>query len=297
MKNHRRIAVLLLYFGKLPWYTRHFINSCGYNPTIDFFLIIDQPFKSVLPGNVAIVQSSFQAINRALQEKLGFETRIYDCYKLCDLKPLYGFLFQDLLKSYDFWGQCDLDVIFGNIRYFMDDYTLDRYDYISVRHDIPSGCFSLFRNTDVINNLFLRSKDIRKVLANSKHFCFDECNFAHNQIALGKSIFECKCEIESFMHLIKAAEQEIGVRAHFDLLMLDGLVGKIKFSEGELIYRNEFEAILYHLIDLKRIYNPSTASRTLKTFAISPTRIYRQSPPHKSISKVVHTKDFRQTVL
>ena len=36
-------------------------------------------------------------------------------YKLCDLKPAYGYIFNNLLKDFDYWGYSDLDLLFGNL--------------------------------------------------------------------------------------------------------------------------------------------------------------------------------------
>ena len=32
---------------------------------------------------------------------------------MCDYKVAYGEMFQDYIKEYDFWGHCDMDMIFG----------------------------------------------------------------------------------------------------------------------------------------------------------------------------------------
>ena len=43
-------------------------------------------------------------------------------YKLCDYKPVYGLIFDEDLQDYDFWGHCDVDLIFGDIRKFINLY-------------------------------------------------------------------------------------------------------------------------------------------------------------------------------
>jgi len=59
---------------------------------------------------------------------LGFEVDIESEYKLCDFKPAYGLIFSEHFKDYDFWGYCDIDIIFGNIRAYMTDVLLNEYD-------------------------------------------------------------------------------------------------------------------------------------------------------------------------
>lgn len=64
-------------------------------------------------------------------------------------KPAYGAaLMEDLIK-YDFWGYCDVDLIFGDLKIFITDDILDRNDRIyNLDH------FTLFRNIDRMNNFY-----------------------------------------------------------------------------------------------------------------------------------------------
>jgi hypothetical protein len=210
------------------------------------------------------------------ENSLGFDTQIVSAYKLCDFKPVYGLMFPEIIEGYDFWGQCDIDLIYGNIRNFMNDETLDKFDFISVRHDYTTGCFGLYRNNNLMNTIFKRSKDYKKVLADTKHYCFDECNFMHTQLHQGISIFDIDTEIDTLTHIIKSAELSKEINAHFDFIMLEGVPGKIKFDHGFLTYKNSFEVMLYHLYWLKRIYNPGNRGEIVpNVYSISPSRIYK----------------------
>jgi hypothetical protein len=126
-----------------------------------------------------------------------------------------------------------------------------------------------------MNNIFKRSKDYNKVFSSSKHYCFDECNFGHALLAEGKSILEIETEIESFTHIIKSAEKNNEIKAYFDFILIEGAPGRIKFDCGKIFYKNRFEAILYHLIGLKGVYNPKRVPTNIpNTYRISPKRIY-----------------------
>ncbi len=271
-----KIIVLICYYGEFPWYFPYFLHSCKFNPTIDFLIFSDIKHTFHLPSNVTIVNKSIAEIKTLTSKKLGFKVNIDFPYKLCDYKPAYGLIFKDYTKGYDFWGQSDIDVIYGNIRNFMTDEMLNKYDFMSIRHDYTSGCFALYRNNELINNMFKRSKDYRKVFSNSQHYCFDECNFAWDELTGGKSIFEVKTEIESFTHIIKAAEKNSEIQAYFDFILIEGLVGKMKFDKGKIVYKNLYEGILYHLYWLKRVYFPAKISKRIPdVYHISPTRIYK----------------------
>lgn len=269
------IAILTCWYGPYPWYFPYFIHSCSYNPTIDFYIITDnvQSIPS-RPANVIIVHKTIDDLKAIANEKLGFVVSIDNPYKLNDFKPAYGFIFPEIIEGYDFWGHSDLDIIYGDIREFLNDEMLTLYDFISLRHDYTTGCFCLYRNNQKINTIFMRSKDYRLVLSNAQHYCFDECNFAWDELKSGKSIFELQTEIESFTHLMKAAETTNEIKVHFDFILMEGKTGRIVFDNGKVIYKNKFEAVLFHLFWLKKVYNPKEVKEIPNKYYISPTRIY-----------------------
>ncbi len=276
MQSHTSIAVISCWLGQYPWYLPYFIHSCTYNPDVDFYIITDNeqevPYK---PKNVKIIYRPLNEIKIAASQKLGLNVNIDSAYKLCDFKPAYGFLFPEIINGYDFWGQSDLDIICGNIREFITHEMLNTYDFISLRHDYTTGCFALYRNNEKMNTFFMRSKDYKLVFSNPQHYCFDECNFVWDELTGGCSIFDLQTEIESFTHLIKAAELTGEIRAHFDFILMEGKTGRVVFDSGRIIYKNKFEAVLYHLFWLKKFYSPKRIPQPIPDkYYISPTRIY-----------------------
>jgi hypothetical protein len=272
----KKIAIIVCYFGKLPWYLDYFLHSCGHNPTVNIFIITDdRSYEDRHPDNVQFIYRTISEINTLAHDRLGFPVAIKNGYKFCDLKPAYGFLFPELIKDFDFWGHGDVDVIYGNIRNFITDELMDEYDLISVRPDWAPGCFLLFRNCDKMNRLFMQSKDYKKVFSDSRHYCFDETNFQHDAFTEGKRYSEIPSEIESMMHVIRRMEENGYIRPYFDLHIVEGRPGKLKWTNGVLTYKRKYEAMLYHLIKLKEVYRPKKPPRTIgDTFYISPTRIY-----------------------
>jgi len=273
--SKHKILVLIFYYGEFPWYFSYFLHSCKFNSTIDFLIFTDIIHEFELPENVTIIKKSLVEIKEIASEKLGFEVSLEFPYKICDYRPAYGVIFTEFIQGYDFWAQGDIDVIYGDIRNFMTEDILNEYDFISMRHDFTTGCFALYRNTDLMNNIFKISKDYKKVFSTHQHFAFDEFNFSHHLLDENKSVFDIKTEIESFTYIIKYAEKNNLVKAYFDFILLEGVPGKIKFDNGKIIYKNKFEAILYHLYWLKRTYNPEKFPKKIPdTYFISPSRIY-----------------------
>jgi hypothetical protein len=276
LNPQKKIAVIICYLGKLPWYFEYYVFSCRFNPTIHFYIITDDnTYTKEVPSNIKIIITTLTEISALATEKLGFEVGIKNAYKLCDFKPAYGVIFSDILQSYDFWAFGDIDVIYGNIRNFITPELLEKYELISVRPDWIPGCFLLFKNIEKMNRLYTHSKDYQKVLTSDRHYCFDETNFAHDDFTDGKSYKDIHTEIESMMHVVKRMEEANWIKPYFDLFIIEGIPGKLKWANGKLIYRNRFEILLYHLIRLKKIYNPKRmTSRIPACFSISPTRIY-----------------------
>tara|TARA_R110000868_G_scaffold319258_1_gene580016 strand:+ start:4544 stop:5656 length:1113 start_codon:yes stop_codon:yes gene_type:complete len=215
---------------------------------VDFIIFSDCQTSYKLPKNVKLTPFTIDEFDLLATKKLGFKINIQYAYKFCDLKPAYGIIFSEYVKDYDFWGMTDIDIIFGRIREFITEDLLSNYDVISVRNDYPTGSFMLFKNTEIINNLFKKSKDYKMVFQSDTHYCFDECNFKHNFLQAGGNIDDIDCEIESMHHVIKKEEANNNLKAHFDFLVIEGLPGQLKWEKGFLSFKNEFEVLLHHLI-------------------------------------------------
>jgi hypothetical protein len=268
----KTIGLIACYLGPLPWYFGFFIHSCKYNPSVDFFILIDDTSSMwTLPSNVHIIYQTKEDISILLTERLKLEISIHDGYKLCDFKPTYGIVFSDLLYKYDFWGHTDIDIIYGDIRHFITCDLLETFDLISVRPDWLTGCFLLYKNNDRLNTLFMHSKDYKKVFTSAKHYCFDETNFAHDAFSQGKNYLSIETEIESMMHVVKKAEAKNYIKPYFDLHIIEGLPGKLSFEKGKMFYRNKYEILLYHMVLFKNIAHRLYTDFIPESFKISAT--------------------------
>jgi hypothetical protein len=270
-----RIGIITYYLGDMPWYFSYFLHSCRYNPTINFIILTDGDLeRNDIPGNVFIHKITLSEFKILASKKLGLEVSITHPYKLCDFKPAYGFLFPEILKTYDFWAHGDIDMMYGNIREFMTEEILSSYDVISSRHDYVAGTFSLYKNTDQMNELFMQSKDYKKVFTNPEHFCFDECSNLFEELDQGASIFDFPEAVQSMTYVVKKAELAGKIRAYFDFIIVEGVPGKIKWEKGRILYKNKFEAMYYNLIRFKKICNCPKITKSLSEIIyFTPTRI------------------------
>lgn len=251
-----KIALVICWYGPFPWYWKFFVHSMRYNPSIDCIIISDEQQEELLPSNIKIVKKTLAEVKTLAEEKLGFEISLDYAYKLCDLKPAYGLIFEDLLSGYDFWGHGDIDVIFGNIRNFITDSVLEENDLISVRRDFLTGYFMLFRNTIYMNRLFTKSKDYKMVYENARSWCFDECNHMHQEIQFNrKNILEVESAIDSMEHVIQREIKAGDIKALFDFMVVEGNPGNIRWKNGHLHYKDKYEILLYHFIAFKSLKN------------------------------------------
>lgn len=252
----RTMVFIIPYIGSLPWYFPYFLHSCRYNPSIDFVILSDNKSVPVtLPPNVKIIHYTIDQFKTIASKALDFEVVVDHGYKLCDFKPAYGYIFKDLVKGYDFWGHCDMDIIFGNIRNFMTDELLTEHDVISARHDYLTGSFALYRNGLFNNSLFMESRDYKKVFTSNQNFCFDETNYAFKAFEEGLHYSEIKTDVESMTHVVQRLGEEGKLKAYFEFQILEGLAGSMLWNNGILTYKNEFEVMYFHLIKLKTIYS------------------------------------------
>ena len=153
----KKIALIVTYFGELPFYFPAFQLSCKYNPDIQWFIFTDCEPPPNIPDNVNFINFSIEDFCRLASRKLGFSVRISRefLYKICDFKPTFGMVYEDYLREYDFWGHCDVDIVWGRITHFIDSEILNNYDVISSRPERISGHFCLYRNIEKINKIFL----------------------------------------------------------------------------------------------------------------------------------------------
>lgn len=176
----KTIALINFYFAKeKPEYMDFYLSSISYNKDIDLFLFTNLDL-SYEYDNVHIIRTSFEKFSATICSKIEIELKkrgikdkviIKHPYKIADFRPTFGLCFQEYIKDYDFWGGCDLDLIFGNIRKYVPDDVLEKYDKI-----YEHGHFFLIRNNEECNRMFLEDfeSSFKGVLHLEKNSFFEE---------------------------------------------------------------------------------------------------------------------------
>lgn len=246
----KKILILTFYFGEAPWYLDYFIESCIANKDVDFIFFTDIKGITVKDENIKIINISFTEFKLEIANHFSFDLCIENPIKLCDIRPSFGEVFHDLIKDYDFWGYCDIDIIFGRIRSFLNDDILNNYDVIFAKHEYPSGFFALYRNKIEVNCLYRSSTDYIKVFQSSDLLLFDECGGHYDEVCSGVNILDTKYEIDSMHHILERNKSKVNIL--YKNLSIEGSHGHLRYEEGMLTYRDKFEVLLYHLTNFKK---------------------------------------------
>lgn len=228
----KSIAFLLPYFGHLPSNFNLWLKSCEYNPTIDFIVITDDHTKYQYPTNVKVQYCSYEEIKRRIQSHFDFEVLIDRPWTLALFKPAYGEIFKKELENYEFWGFCDADLMWGNIRSFVTDEILEKYERIGTK-----GHASLYKNDPNVNaryrNIVSDKADYRKVFSGKSKYSFDENGMDEIYEALGIPYFFKP----NFAHLEKYEPSFY-----------------LKRLPNEMLYTNKYQVFVWEDGILTRVY-------------------------------------------
>lgn len=138
---HLKKLLICPYFGPFPEW-------------MDLFLADFQ--NTMKPqGYTLVLDTDLPDFKRRVKEKLGIDcTIVRGQAKIWDYRCALGFLYEEEIKGYDYWGHCDLDMVFGNVSKFIPDEKLSTLDIYSGHDEYVCGCFSLYKNCTKVNKLF-----------------------------------------------------------------------------------------------------------------------------------------------
>lgn len=175
MKNNKlNSCFVICWFGPFPEYFPVWLQTVRENPDFDFMIFTDnkKPTKYSIPNNVIIKKMTLSEFKHKSEDILNLKCSVERPYRICDFRPMFGLIFAEELSNYDFWGYCDLDLVFGKINNFVNKDKLTKYDAI-----FNGGHFTLIRNVQKMNTLFSQKGgafDYKTVVKHNAVFAFDE---------------------------------------------------------------------------------------------------------------------------
>jgi hypothetical protein len=276
--------MVIPYFGAWPSWFDFYLQSCGYNSTIDWLFYTDCGEPGNHPDNTKFIKATLESFNSLAAQKLGMPIAVKKTYKLCDFKPAYGVIFEDYLKGYDFWGFGDIDLIYGNIRKLLTDDILSSHDIVTASDKFLSGQFTILRNNRT-KYLYRDNPDHKKVFGDETHFAFDEngSRKKYENIFFLNPVPHEGYETISMSHQIADLINQEKIAIYAKPLGIDFfrlLAGNnFKFDNGSLTDRATGREILYfHFLTIKNYHDflvPKNTGRNV--FFITNHQIYYDS--------------------
>lgn len=276
------VILIIPYFGKWPLWFDAYLISIAANPTIKWLCPTDCEIPQIHPENITFLPTTLpelnQHVNRVVEANVPLNPR-----KFCDLKPAYAEIFAEQVRGFDFWGICDMDIIWGDIRKYMTEDILNEYDIISSRKENISGHFNLFRNTEKINSLYKELPNYKILYEEPQFKWTDETvlsNFIKNDPAFRD--FELKVYWPTIL-----INQERGIDSHQEYHLDKWLWkdGKMLEIEGG----NPINEVMYlHFINWKRTmkYSEVKYADFPQQFYISYNGMHYK--PHMTLIKLVN---------
>lgn len=156
-----RIKLLTPWVGELPSWLPQFQARMEANSLIDWELL---PFDRV------------DEVNELVEARTGLPCRKATAHALCDLRPLFGYLFTNQVMEFEWWGWCDLDIVAGALDNWLPQ-QLNNHDAVSAESWTISGPLSMFKNTPELVMLWKKELAIAEILADPDYCNFDESGF------------------------------------------------------------------------------------------------------------------------
>jgi hypothetical protein len=169
-----KIAIITFCLGKVPYWLDYFVKSCAFNTKTDWFLFTDCYVKENKNSNIKIIRTSLNEIGKLIYEKINVKVNIKHPYKLCEFRPAFGLIFNKYLRNYDYWGYCDIDLIFGDILFFLENVIKMDYHIISPHKKFIHGHLCILKNIPEVNNLFRLSVNYKEIFVSDRLHVFDE---------------------------------------------------------------------------------------------------------------------------
>ena len=169
----KKCCFIIPYFGEFPNMFPIFLKTCSYNKNFDWLIFTDVEKEYDYPENVRVVIIPYKDFKKLIQSKFEFKISIDEPHKLCDYNPAYGYIFEEYLQDYKFWGHCDIDTIMGDLDKFITYDLLNKYDKL-----FCLGHMILYRNSKENNRVFMNKYEGRLLYKDSftskKTTIFDE---------------------------------------------------------------------------------------------------------------------------
>ncbi len=250
-----RVSMVVPYYGPLPKWLPLFLASAARNKSVHFFIVTNEKVSLALPPNVSHVPVEFAEIERRVRNAVSPDFRLSYAYKLCDVKPFYGIVFENLFRDSQFWGYCDLDLVFGDLSPILQKSgRLEEADFFCADSGPVVGTFCLYRNSVRMNTFALSLPEYIRRLNSAEYESLDEKELT-KALAHASDIRYIRAE--------KLAESQLSISPDGRMVgRTSGVVGdpnEFYWTDGRTFIRSpggQPQEVMYlHFIGLKRSYH------------------------------------------
>jgi hypothetical protein len=275
------IAVILPFYGAWPKYLKAFLTTCANNPVLRYKIITDLKPPTNVPENVEFISMSLQALCERISKCVGFKIEIPYLRKICDFRPSWGHVFEDLLVDYSHWGYGDIDLLLGRTAHFVSQDDLERFDVISGHSLWLSGCLTIIKNTPFCRFMYQEEEYYRKAFTNPKFLGFDECHCLWREVLEHKTLDCIPSTYLSFSQIVNRNSAKGIIKSRFTDIYHEHLTfGKpVKYENGVITNNLKKEKMLVHYVTSKKSRFFYVSERNcIRTFALITTTGFYYSP-------------------
>lgn len=166
------LVLFVPYYGSVPPYISAFIHTVSKQADfLDVCLFSEQKFLDEvsacceIPSNVKLIDLSWDNLCNLIVKEKNLPKPFFP-YKLCDYKVAYGYIFEEYTKKYEYWGYCDVDILMGDVKGFLERNQFRKYDRIGVY-----GHFTIYKNNEKTRTFFMNSFDGQRVNDQFSYAC------------------------------------------------------------------------------------------------------------------------------
>jgi hypothetical protein len=170
----KKACFIIVNFGKAPPWKNLFMHSCAKNSDYDWIIYTDKPnswYKGEfnVPSNIWIKKIEIEEFKELCMSTIGMCPKVESKkVKVCDVRPLFGLIFEKDLSMYKYIGNSDTDIIWGDMQKFLGEVIDKEYDIISSRLNILAGHCTLYKNKSEVFKYCLNSGPFRPLSGNIK---------------------------------------------------------------------------------------------------------------------------------
>ena len=252
--------MITCWFGEWKSWINLHLESCARNPSVEWLFLHDQnDLPDHRPVNVRFLRTSLTDIEQRFEARYSRKVRVQNPYKMCDLKPLLGELFSDVVGLRNWWGMCDTDLIWGDIRRFISDEDLAIYDVITSHVCTIVGQFTLFKTPQLAASLFWDVTDVGALLDDPNYQGIDELliDKAASERESAKTLRVSRRMLQAWERLYQPGwEQWASDRESARLgapVKVTFLTGPCEWREGRVFHTaGQSELMFFHFLEWKR---------------------------------------------